>query len=247
MKIALLLVSILLSSNSINAQQAAPEPPLVNTTGTAEIKVAPDLADLYFEVEVRHSDLATARKQQSERAAKVLAAIRALGVTEADLQAADISIIPNYTAHDRERAETAEVRFFTVSQRIEVTIKDVKKVPDFIAATAAAGATEARSVGLRTSQFRKHRDAARANAIKAAREKAVALASVLGSKVGKPYRIFEGAAPWSSGSNGFSPPQIPQGANAALTEEPDDGPAGAAFAIGTISITATISVSFLLE
>lgn len=248
MKIPLLFLSIFLATQFTRAQQAAPEPPLISTTGTAEILVTPDLADLHFEVEVRHADLATARKQQSERVAKVLAAIRALGVAGADLQTADISVVPNYTANDRERLETAEVRFFTVSQNIAVTLRDVKKVPDFIGAATTAGATEARFAGLRTTQLRKHRDAARANAIKAAREKAVALAAVLGVRVGKPYRIFEGAAPWSLGSNAGSPAQTPQ--NSVVPqhdEEPDDSPGGATFARGTISVTATISVSFLLE
>lgn len=245
MKIPLLFLSVFFATQSIRAQQVAPEPPLISTTGIAEIVVTPDLADLHFEVEVRHADLATARKQHSERVAKVLAAIRALGVPAADLQTAGISIIPNYTANDRERAETAEVRFFIVSQSIAVTLRDVKKVPDFIGAATTAGATEARFAGLRTTQLRKHRDAARANAIKAAREKAVALATVLGMRVGKPYRIFEGAAPWSAGS---SPAQIPQMSQVPQhDEEPDDLQGGATFARGTISVTATISVSFLLE
>ena len=45
----------------------APEsatPRLISTTGSAELRVVPDLADLSFQVEVRNPNLAVARQQQ---------------------------------------------------------------------------------------------------------------------------------------------------------------------------------------
>ena len=249
MKIFLLFVATVIATPFARAQQAAPEPPLVSTSGTAEVKVVPDLADLHFEIEVRNAELVTARKQQGDRAAKVLAAIRALGIAEADLQAADISITPNFTESRRDYVETAKVRFFSVSQVVAVTLHDVKKVPDVIAAAVGAGATEARLASLRTSQLRKHRDAARANAIKAAKEKAVALASELGVKVGKPYRISEVMLSPHWGGNSFSnnSAQISAPGGGGAGGDGEDEHSGAAFAPGTISITATVAVSFLLE
>lgn len=225
--------------------QALQEPPLVSTTGTAEIKIVPDLADLAFEVEVRNADLTAARKQQAERTIKVLAALRAAGVAEADLQAADISISPNFTENRRDYAETAKVRFFSVSQRVAVTLRDLKKVPDVIAAAVSAGATELSSLALRTTDLRKHRDAARAAAIKAAKEKATALAAELGAKIGKPHRISEQAASSAAnwGNLSFNNAQVAVRGG----DDPDAGAGGAAFAPGTISISATVAVSFLLE
>jgi hypothetical protein len=234
-----------------NAQGIAQEPPLVSTTGTAEIKVVPDLADLMFEIETRHADLAAARKAQAERVAKVLAALRAAGVEEKDLQTADIDIAPNYTESRRDSTETTKVRFYAVSQSISVTLHDVKKVPDTIAAAMSAGATGMRNLGLRTSELRKHRDAARAQAIKAAKEKAVALSGELGAKVGKPYKISEtqggmgqGALFGLQNTNSYAPGNI--GINA--IDERISGQNGeSTFAVGTISISASVSVSFLLE
>ena len=74
----------------------------------------PDPADLYFEVEVRHADLSIARKQQAERATKILAVLRAAGVAEAELQSSQVQISPDYT--DR-RQETETIRFFAGSPK----------------------------------------------------------------------------------------------------------------------------------
>ena len=243
MKIFLVALAIVLTTPFLRAQ-VAPEPATVSTTGTAEIKVVPDLADLSFEVEVRNADLATARKDQIDRATKVIAALRATGIAEADLQAADITIAPNYTENQRDKVEMAKVRFFTVSQRVVVTLHDVKKVPNVIASAFNAGATEMRGAELRTSELRKHRDTARSNAIKAAKEKAIALAGELGAKVGKPYRIAEQTYASYDNNRNIS---FNNGVQVAIAPEGDSDATGAAFAVGTISVSASVSVTFLLE
>lgn len=237
----LALVFTALTSPILFAQQVAPMPPLISTNGSAVVRVVPDLADLSFEVEVRNADLGLARKQQAERAKKVLAALRAAGVAETELQSSQVQIAPNYA--DR-RGETEQVRFFVVTQTICCTLHDVKKVPDLTAEAVLAGATGVRNASLRSSQLRRHRDEARAMAIRAAREKAAALTAELGVKVGKPYTITEGfdygsrALFNNSGNNNVQ--QVEAGA------DPGDGTTPT-FAPGSISITASVNVSFLLE
>lgn len=222
-----------------SARQTIP-PPLITTTGNAQIRVVPDLADLDFEIEVRNVDLGVARKQQAARTTRVLAALRASGVSEADLQSSQVKIMPDYT--DR-RQESDKIKFWSVSQRISCTLHDVTRVPDVTTATVAAGATGVRNAVLRTSQLRKYRDEARANAIRAAKEKAVALATVLGARVGKSYTIQENA------SHNWSPSFL-NNSQVQTSATADDQPEEAgmpAFAPGTISITAGVTVSFVLE
>jgi len=236
----LALVFTALTAPALFAQQAAPLPPLISTTGSAVVRVAPDLADLSFEVEVRNADLNLARKQQAERSKKVLAALRAAGVADSELQSSQVQIAPNYT--DRQR-ETEQVRFYIVSQTISATLHDVKKVPDVTADVVLAGATSVRDVSLRSSALRKYRDDARVLAIRAAREKAAALTAELGVKVGKPYTITEGMdyGHMVSSSNSYNNiQQVEVGAAAGDGTMPT-------FAPGTISISASVSVSFLLE
>jgi len=113
------------------------------------------------------------------------------------------------------------------------------------AEAVAAGVTAVRDISLRTSQLRKYRDDVRAKAIRAAREKAVALASELGARVGKPYSITEGQDyGYRMSLNNAANIQVQAAADGG--EQAGDGIIPA-FAPGTISIVATINVSFLLE
>ncbi len=220
----------------------ASKPPLVTTSGTAEIRVVPDLADLSFGVTIRHANLEEARKQQAERSTKVLAALRAAGVAETNLKADQIEISPIYSDN---REETSTVKFYSVSQSITCTLKDLSKVTDITANVVTAGATFSRGATLRTSELRKYRDEARIKAIRIAKEKATDLATELGAKIGKPYSITEGTSNgWNS--NGLNL-NIPFRQGSFDSEQLVGDEVQATFAPGTISISATIEVSFVLE
>ena len=200
-----------------------------------------DLADLYFDVDVRHADLATARKKQAERAAKVLAALRDAGVEDKDLQTSQVNVAPTYA--ENRHGETATINYYDATQGIYCTLHDVKKVADLTTAVLAAGATAVHGVNLRTSELRQHRNEARAQAARAAPEKAVAIASELGAKVGKPYKITE-----ESGENGpgnFSASAGVSVASAPSSEERATPPS--VFAPGLLTISASVRVTFYLD
>lgn len=234
MKSCLMLLTLLIPS-LVAADDDSDSRSLVTTSGKAEIRIVPDLADLWFDVEVRHADLAQARKQQAERAEKVVKALKAAGVQDADLQTSQVSISPNYIEN---RQETANVQFYSVSQTVTCTVKDLKKVPDITAQVLESGATSSRTAQLRSSEFRKHRDEARLRAVRVAKEKATALATELGAKVGKPHKIAEESDDWWNPLSNIQSVANGEDANTEFTS---------AFAPGTISITASVSVSFVLE
>jgi uncharacterized protein YggE len=238
MKISLIFAA-LLTAPVLFAQEAVPLAPVVSTNGSAMVRVVPDLADLSFEVEVRNADLSLARKQQSERAQKILAALRAAGVAETELQSSQVQIAPNYGDG---RQEGDQVRFYRVWQTISGTLHDVKKIPDTTANVVLAGATSVREISLRTSQLRVYRDKARVMAIRAAREKATVLATELGVKVGRPYTITE----IPDTGNGTTANVFNNVQQIAPDAEPGDGTIPA-FAPGSITVTANVSVSFLLQ
>ena len=79
-------------------------------------------------------------------------------------------------------------------------------------------------------------------ATKAAREKAVAIAGELGSKVGKPFTIHESSSNYSSSRTGYNMSQNVMGDGGG---EPDTSSSG--FAPGQISIRASVTVDFDLE
>ena len=229
----------LLTAASLSRADNTP-PPLVTTTGNSEVKVVPDLADLRFEIELRNTNLKTALAQEAEKMSQLVAALKAAGIGERDLQTSQVTINPVYQQENGTYAETAKIAFFSVSQTVGCTLRDIQKITAITTRAIDAGANRVSGVTLRTSRLRQYRDQARVMAVKAAKEKALALAGELGSKVGKPHSITEQSSeiPTLLLGNSFA-----QNAAAA----PGDSGSNSAFEPGTISISATVTVAFVLE
>ena len=229
----------LLTAASLSRADNTP-PPLVTTTGNSEVKVVPDLADLRFDIELRNTNLKTALAQEAEKMSQLVAALKAAGIGERDLQTSQVTINPVYQQENGTYAETAKIAFFSVSQTVGCTLRDIQKITAITTRAIDAGANRVSGVTLRTSKLRQYRDQARVMAVKAAKEKALALAGELGSKVGKPHSITEQSSeiPAILLGNSFA-----QNAAAA----PGDSGSNSAFEPGTISISATVTVAFVLD
>ncbi len=234
--------------SALCAQENVPCRPLVSTTGSAEIKVVPDLADLSFQVEARNTDLTKARTEQAERMSKVLATLRNAGIKDNELQTSQVEIAPHYDNREngpfeptpgRQPVESVTARFYSVSQYVSCTLHDIKTIANVTAGAMTAGVTGIQGATLRTSELRKYRDQARAQAIRAAKEKAVALAGELGAKAGRPFTITENAY---GGGQMFNAGNYQRSASVAGSDSGES-----TFAPGTISVSAHVSVSFVLE
>ena len=98
-------------------------------------------------------------------------------------------------------------------------------------------------VTLRTSKLRQYRDQARIQAVKAAKEKALALAGELGAKVGKAHSMTEGSHDYPV--YGYNAANMSQ--NMSIGMGGGEGAASPAFEAGAISSSATVTVAFVLE
>ena len=115
-----------------------------------------------------------------------------------------------------------------------------------------SGVNYIHNVNFRTTELRKHRDQARDMAIKAAKEKVVAMTSGLGVKCGKPCSInaneYGGWWNYSSGSNwGGRNQGMNSFQNAVQNYNGSAEVSGETLAVGQISVSATVNVSFLIE
>lgn len=131
---------------------------------------------------------------------------------------------------------------------IVLTLRDASKFEDVLSSVLGAGANYVHGIQFRTSELRKHRDQARALAIKAAQEKANDLAKELGQKVGKPYKIQEEQSGWWSWYNTWWGSRW-GGGMAQNVMQNVAGPSGAegSIALGQINVNAKVTVSFELE
>ena len=226
------------SLSSTWSQTTAPPPPQITVSGFAEVKVAPDEIHFSVGVETRSDKLDDAKRQNDDRVAKVLQFLKGQGIKEKDVQTDFMNVEPNYDS----KVSRSEATVYVVRKTIGVRLTDVTKFDAVLAGLLTNGVNHVNGIDFRTSELRKHRDAARAMAIRAAREKADALAAELSVRRGKVYSInaTEGGGWWSSRSAGMSQNVVQNAGGGSAESE-------GTLSIGQISVMATVNVSFLIE
>jgi uncharacterized protein YggE len=122
---------------------------------------------------------------------------------------------------------------------ISIVLRDLTRFDDLLGEIVKAGITRVNDVELRTTQIRQHKDKARAMAVKAAQEKATAMASEIGQTIGKAVVITEHS------EGGFSRP--PSVSNAMTTMQGNLTDTDSLFAPGLITVKASITASFELK
>ncbi len=215
----------------------------ISVTGDAEIKVVPDRVVIMVGVEKVDSVMNVAKRQNEKLVKDAIAAAMKDGVLEKDITTEYFDVAPKYDNH--------EVFIgYQVRRRLSITLKDITKYETLMSDLLDTGIINIQSVQFQTSELRKYRDQARANAIKAAVEKAQALTAELGLKVGKAHSISEGYSSWYSGYGGWydygyygSRYMSQNVVQNAPSSQSDENP----IALGTISVRASVSASFDLE
>lgn len=252
-----LLLSAILAAAVVPAAAAplvpvpGPELRSISVSGSAEIKVPPDEVRLSVGVESRAATLAEAKRDNDADVARALAFLRASGVADKDVQTDYVNIEPHYPydGGTPRLAVRLQPEYYVARKSIGVRLVRVGAYEEVLAGLLANGVQYVHGVEFRTSQLRKHRDAARALAIRAAQEKADALARELGVRRGEVRTVSEsysggwwrGAGWWGNTGGG----QMMQ--NAVQQAGDDDGAGEETLAVGQISVNATVSASFAIE
>jgi uncharacterized protein YggE len=233
-----LLILLLVLTVGALAQSTA-NLPLITVSGEAAVKVAPDEVVFHLEVENVDKDLIAAKKLNDERVKSVLALARGYQIDPQDIRTDYISVHPKY---EDDKYGKRTLVGYEVSKTVAVVLKDFSRFDGLLSDVIKLGVTRVSDVSFHTSQLRKHRDQARALAIKAAREKALAIAQEIGQTIGKAYSIQEegGLSSRFNQNNRFSQ-------NVATEIGGSYSDLESTIAPGQISITARVVVSFELK
>ncbi|MES2767211.1 MAG: SIMPL domain-containing protein [Bacteroidota bacterium] len=216
---------LVFSSNFVSAQENLP---LVTVTGKGEVKVAPDEVAIRFGV-VKIDDTPEAASRGVDSIFKQINTL-----------VSRYNINPSQKSIDYLRLEvwppdqlvTTPRRKIRAEQGMTIVLKDISMYQGFLSELYKTGINRIDNVEFRTSELRKHQDEARELAVKAAREKAEALAKSLGQSIGAAYSIEEFP------ENNFPMMRM---ANQSMNGD------GAAESFGQIPITANVTVKFYLK
>jgi len=246
MKLRLAVLALLLFARPVFAQIAINgSSPTLNVTGDAAVNVMPDRVRLFLGVESRNKDLLAAKAENDAGVRKVIAAARGLNIAPEDIQTDFIEVNISYSNNN-----TAILDHYRVTKAVQILLKNVQQFEDLLSQVLLAGANHIYDVEFSTSELRKHRDAARALAIKAAQEKASDLATAAGLKVvGTPLSVsaysYGGGASYGRGRSGSG--QMTQNVVQAVGSATDGIGSDGTVALGKISVTASISMTFRLQ
>lgn len=215
--------------------------PTIKVTGTAEIQVVPDTATLSFTVSKKNNVVSAAKKQNDETVAKVTDLAKRFSIAATDVKTDYIRV---KEATRREKVKGSEDDYtevfdgYLVSRNLVVKLRDIGKFESFLTALLDADVNDVDNVVFSSSEIRKYKDQARAQAVRAAREKAQAIAQEINQSIGKAVSIEE------NNVDGYVSPNVNYSSNTVSFGGNDKSEI---IAVGTISVKAQVEVEFLLN
>lgn len=174
----------------------------VTVVGQGEVVAEPDLAVVTVGVQLYDQSAQTAAAQLRERMNAVVAAIRARGVAENQIQTASYSIFFERDFNATRGGVGEPAGLYSVENTVRVTITDVAMAAEVTDAAIAAGANQMYGVTFSLADPGSVDAEARRLAMSNARERAEALASAAGRTLGEVVEISEigatGALPFQT-------------------------------------------------
>lgn len=183
------------------AAQQAPQSPRIVVSGEGEAALRPDLAILTLSVMREAPTAREAMTANNEAMAAVIAALKAAGVAERDLQTAGLQINPRY---DYPRApdggQTTVLAAYQVTNTLSVRVRDLARVGDILDEAVTLGVSQGGGISFTNDDPSAAIEEARRKAVADAIAKARTLAEAAGVDLGKVVEISE---------QSFAPPPMP--------------------------------------
>jgi hypothetical protein len=163
----------------------------ITVNGEGRVSVTPDEAIVSVAVETDAADAATALDTNSKDMQKVLDALKAQGIKDAEIETANVAVYPNRQYDPQTGKET--LVGYRATNSVTVTLTDLTKVPAVFAAATEAGANNITGPVWQLSDNNQAVKEALTRATDNALGKAQTLATASGVKVGSIMVLNEGS------------------------------------------------------
>lgn len=203
----------------------------ISVSGEGKVMVKPDHVIINFGVNNVGKDATEVKKLNDETVDKVVKFIKKFGIAPTDFQTTNVSLNRNY---DYEKKKYN----YQASQSISITLKDIAKYDSLMMGLVDNGINNIDNVEFKSSKIEEYKSEARKLAMKDAKHKAEDYVSVLNQKIGKAILI-------NDNTQTYYPQPMYKGGMLAMAADalaPKE-----TLAVGEIDVTATVSVSFILD
>lgn len=210
---------------------------LFSASGDGKVTAVPDQATVEAGVTEQSATVSDAQDKVNSKSKKIIDEIKKLGISDKDIKTTNYSVTPNYGNGEPVpmmypiRGRGNNIVGYTVTQNLEINVKDTSKVNSVIDTATKNGANIAQGANFTFSDDTKIslENKARAMAVAKAKQKAQSLAKAAGINLGKVLNVVES-------SNNFGGP-IPL---AAGTAEKSQTPTDITPGENTVSVSVTI-------
>ena len=185
--------------------------PRITVTGEANVTTEPDLAQIRTGVTSQAKTAKEASDANAKAAQGVVAALRAAGIDDKDIQTTRLTLQPTYD--NSTGATRGKINGFLASNQVTIKVRDIAKLADIIDRSVSAGATDIGGIDFIVSAPSQALDRARDGAVADARRKAEIYAKAAGVTLGRVLTLSEEQASaepmMMSARAGAAPPIMP--------------------------------------
>lgn len=230
MKKVLVVLSMMFMT--VSYSQEIKQVPQISVAGEGKVKVVPDQATISATVETKGNNAKDVKKQNDQQMEAVLKIIKKMNLGPADYRTQRVSLNPVY---DYEKKKTS----YNATQTVEILLRDLSQYDELMEGLVNQGINRIDNVIFQSSKLAQYQSEARKLAMKDAKLKAEDYVSVLGQKVGKAMTISDNSQIYQLQPVYARMKTMAMDESATTTRE--------TLAEGEITITANVSVSFILE
>lgn len=227
-KIALLVFVFVttLATAQVTQQNQQPQ---ISVSGEGKIMVTPDRVDITIGVENIGADAADVKKKNDATIDAVIKYLKSVKVPAEDYQTQRVNLYRNYDYNKKKYS-------FTASQTIVIHLKDITKYDSMMMGLVDAGVNSIQGIEFKTSKQAQYESEARVKAVAEAKQKANDYAGALNQKVGKAIVVTDNTQV-----------NYPRMMNMMKLESADAAMPRETLAVGEITVTANVNISFELN
>ena len=163
----------------------------VNLAAYGETRIAPDQATINLGVASRAASAREAMRLNNVAMNRVVAALRAQGVAERDIQTSSINLNPQMQYRDN---QAPIVTGYEASNQVTVTVNDLARLGPTVDAVVAAGSNQINGISFGLKDPKTAENAARQDAVRQLRAKADLYAAATGHRVRRLVSLNEGTS-----------------------------------------------------
>lgn len=196
--IGMMLLAIVLSACGVAAAQtssSSDSPPrrTISVTGSGQVFLSPDIADISVGVHMEGKDAAKAVADNNSQTQDVVQTVKDMGVADKDIQTTNFSIYPRQEYDDQGRVTGIT---YVVENTVRITVRDLDKIGELLNAVVESGANNIYGIQFDVEDRVTALSSARQAAVENAQAVAEEIAQAAGVKLGPVQSItVQGSSP----------------------------------------------------